>query len=112
METIKVVEKPWGQEMWLAYDNGRYAGKILGIDKGHRLSKQYHEKKHETLFLFDGIAEVEFNDEVIRMEQKDILVVKPKDVHRIKAITDCVFLEFSSPELDDVIRLEDDYERI
>jgi len=108
----KVVEKPWGQELWFAYDNGRYAGKFIGIDAGHRLSKQYHEKKHETLFLFEGEAEVELKDKKVKMKPKDILVIEPGDIHRIKAITDCVFIEVSSPELEDVIRLEDDYNRL
>jgi len=108
---MKIIEKPWGEELWIAYDNKRYAGKILGIDAGYRLSKQYHKKKHETLYLLAGKAKVLHNEDVLYMKPKDILEIKPKEVHRIEAIDDCIFIEFSSPELDDVVRLEDDYNR-
>ena len=110
------VEKPWGREIWLAHDNGRYAGKILEIRKGHRLSLQYHERKHETLYLFEG--KVKFTLENDRgeleeaiMEPGDIRVVRPMRKHRMEAVEDCKFFEVSSPELDDVVRLSDDYNR-
>jgi mannose-6-phosphate isomerase len=109
---MKTVDKPWGQELWIAYDNGRYGGKFIGIDAGKRLSKQYHEKKHETLFLLTGEAEIEMTGETRIYHQKDIIVIPPNVIHRIKAITDCIFIEFSSPELDDRIMLEDDYDRV
>jgi len=108
---MKRIEKPWGEELWIAYENGIYAGKLIGVLAGQKLSKQYHKKKHETLYLLDGESEVLYNDETIYMRAKDILEIKPGDIHRIEAITDCVFIEFSSPELDDVVRIEDDYGR-
>jgi mannose-6-phosphate isomerase len=114
---MKVVEKPWGREIWIAYDNDRYAGKLLEIKAGHRLSLQYHEKKHETLYLLDGkirfiLEDANGNlvDEVI--VPGGIKVVTPGSRHRMEAIRDSRFIEFSSPELDDVVRLEDDYRRI
>ncbi len=113
---MKIVIKPWGREIWIAYNNGRYAGKILEIKAGHRLSLQYHEKKHETLYLLDGkirfLLEDEnghYNDEVI--VHGGLKVIPPGRKHRMEAIQDSRFVEFSSPELDDVIRIEDDYHR-
>jgi len=108
----KIINKPWGQECWVTHENGRYAGKLIGVDAGKRLSKQYHEKKHETLYLLYGKAEVELdNNKLIKMNPKDVLEIKPKQIHRIKAIDTCVFIEFSSPELEDIVRIEDDYGR-
>ena len=114
---MKIVEKPWGRELWVAYDNGRYAGKILEIKAGHRLSLQYHEKKHETLYLVDGKIRFLLEDEDGMIVDEVIIpggvkVVSPGKKHRMEAIKDSRFIEFSSPELDDVVRLEDDYSRI
>lgn len=109
---MKIVDKPWGQELWVSHENGRYAGKILSIDAGKRLSKQYHKFKHETLFLLSGEANILLGDTQNHVTQKDVIEIPPETIHRIEAITDCIFIEFSSPELDDVIRLEDDFLRI
>lgn len=113
---MKIVEKPWGREVWIAYDNDRYAGKILEIKAGHRLSLQYHEVKHETLYLQQGKVRFTLEDdegnlltEVI--QQGGITIVRPGRKHRMEAIRDSVLFEFSSPELTDVVRLEDDYDR-
>ena len=111
------VEKPWGYEVWLAYDNNRYAGKYLFIKKGHRTSKQFHNKKHETIVVIKGKLELELGNRTYIYNQIDNsddmmrIVIEPKMVHRMKGLEDTLLIEFSSPELDDVVRLEDDYNR-
>lgn len=102
--------------MWIAYDNGRYAGKFLDIDRGHRLSLQYHERKHETLYLMTGRVKFALDNEKGELEEKvmepgEVRVVAPGMKHRMEAVEDSRFLEFSSPELEDVVRLSDDYDR-
>lgn len=114
---MKIVDKPWGREIWIAYDNNRYAGKVLEIKAGHRLSLQFHTHKHETLYLLDGkIRFVLENEAGILVDEViipgGIKVVPPGRKHRMEAIADSRFIEFSSPELDDVVRLEDDYNRV
>ncbi len=114
---MKIVEKPWGREVWIAYDNGRYAGKLLEIKAGHRLSYQYHEVKHETLYLLDGKIRFLTEDEHGNVENEVMVpggmkVVPPGMKHRMEAIKDSRFVEFSSPELTDVVRLSDDYHRL
>ncbi|MBN1355597.1 cupin [bacterium] len=114
---MKTVEKPWGREIWIAYDNGRYAGKLLEIRAGHRLSLQYHQKKHETLYLLDGKIRFLLEDDSGNLVDEVIVpggikIVPPGSKHRMEAIRDSRFIEFSSPELDDVVRIEDDYSRI
>lgn len=114
---MKIIEKPWGREIWIAYDNGRYAGKILEIKQGERLSLQYHEKKHETLYLLEGKVRFSLEDESGNLQTEviqhgGVKTVQPGRKHRMEAIRDSILVEFSSPELTDVVRLEDDYHRI
>jgi len=108
------VAKPWGHELVFA-ENERYAGKILHLEGGHCLSLQYHERKDETLFVLEG--EVSLSVEV-NGEMKEILLrrgesyrVRPGVRHRLRAESSCDLVEVSTPELDDVVRLEDAYGR-
>jgi mannose-6-phosphate isomerase-like protein (cupin superfamily) len=110
---VKTVVKPWGRELWIAY-NARYAGKFIYIKKGESLSKQYHVNKHETLYILYGKAVLLLGEKskiITHTDKNRTYIVPPGTTHRIKALTECVFVEFSSPELDDVIRLEDNYGR-
>lgn len=106
----KIVEKPWGREVWYAH-NDRYAGKILEVRAGHLLSLQKHRVKHETLFLHAGRMRFTFGDDVFEWTPGEAIEIPPGTVHRMEAIEDSVILEVSTPELDDVIRLEDRYGR-
>ncbi|MGB3976401.1 MAG: cupin domain-containing protein [bacterium] len=113
---MKIVGKPWGREIWIAYDNDRYAGKILEIKQGHRLSLQYHQQKHETLYLLEGKVRFTLEDESGNLQTEviqhgGVKVVPPGRKHRMEAIRDSILVEFSSPELTDVVRLDDDYSR-
>jgi|YNPBryBLVA2012_1023415.scaffolds.fasta_scaffold00013_49 mannose-6-phosphate isomerase len=108
---VKVVKKPWGEERWIAVTD-RYVGKLLIIKKGHRLSKQYHRVKHETLYTDQGRYLLEFNGKNYVMNPGDAVVVKPGSVHRMYAkFGDVRIIEVSTTELDDVVRLDDDYGR-
>lgn len=106
----KIVDKPWGREIWYAHEE-KYAGKILEVTQGHSLSLQKHERKHETMYLQSGRALYHLNGVDFEMTPGDCLTVRPGDVHRLTALEDLVMLEVSTPELDDVIRLEDNYGR-
>jgi len=113
--SVTRVEKPWGYELhWAKTD--RYVGKILHIKAGHALSLQYHNQKDETIFLHAGrmLFEIGAVDGTLtrrEMVPGDSVHVTPKTVHRMTAIEDCDVLEASTPELDDVVRLEDRYGR-
>ena len=108
------VEKPWGYELHWA-KTGRYVGKVLHVTAGHALSLQYHNHKEETILLWAGrlLFEIERNGSLARLEMTpgDRIHVAPKTVHRMTAIEDCDIFEVSTPELDDVVRLEDRYGR-
>ena len=117
--TVKIsgparVDKPWGYELIWAHTD-RYVGKILHVRKGESLSYQYHEVKDETIYLFHGAMELEIGDEKgrqsYRLKPGDCFHISPGTRHRMIALEDCDVLEVSTPELDDVVRLEDRYGR-
>lgn len=109
------VEKPWGHEdIWA--ETERYAGKILHIRKGARLSLQLHRHKDETIRVLRGRLELWLEDEAGELgssilEPGDTRRIPPGCRHRMGALEDCDLIEVSSPELDDVVRFEDDYGR-
>lgn len=109
------VEKPWGYELIWA-DAPAYAGKVLVVREGHALSLQYHERKDETLHLLRGRVRLwigESPDELreVPLEQGDSIRLAAGTLHRLEAVTDVEMLEASTPELEDVVRVEDRYGR-
>ena len=115
MNSKKIVKKPWGKEVWLEL-NEKYCYKIIYINKGHRTSYQYHIKKLETNYLIEGEAEIWLeNDEGIIdkfiMKKDQHFTVLPSRKHRVIALTDIILQEVSTPEIDDVVRIQDDAER-
>ena len=112
---VQRVEKPWGHELiWANTD--RYVGKILHVKAGHALSLQYHERKDETIHLLRGRMKffagpsVDALEEIL-LEEGDSFRVVPGTIHRMEAVTDVDILEASTPDLTDVVRLEDRYGR-
>ncbi|MGQ0816259.1 MAG: cupin domain-containing protein [Gemmatimonadota bacterium] len=110
------VQKPWGHELIWAHTN-RYIGKILHVEAGHSLSLQYHERKDETIYLLRG--QLRFFVGIIKDDLREVALregesyhIPPGTVHRMEAVTDVDILEASTPDLDDVVRLEDRYGRI
>ncbi len=113
---MKRVEKPWGYELIWAHTE-RYVGKILHIAKGQSLSLQYHMNKDETILLQSGRMRFEhFRDgeppTATELKPGDSFHITPLLRHRMVAIEDCDVLEVSTPELEDVVRLEDRYGRV
>ena len=114
-QDIKRVEKPWGHELIWAM-TGDYVGKILHIKKGYALSLQYHREKDETIFVQSGRMRFEHFREGEEPQATELLAgdayhITPGLRHRMVALEDCDVLEASTPELDDVVRLEDRYGR-
>lgn len=115
MNTVKFIKKPWGhEEIWAHTD--KYVGKILFIEAGKRLSLQYHNLKEETILVKDGKLLLEAGSSKDSLDQivlnpGQTYHIPPKLVHRMSAINDTFVVEVSTPELDDVVRIEDDYGR-
>ncbi|HEY3353443.1 MAG TPA: cupin domain-containing protein [Polyangia bacterium] len=112
---MRKVDKPWGYELIWA-ETASYVGKVIHINKGERLSLQYHRQKEETLFLQSGLMQLEH---FLEDQPRQTAVMKPGDSfhvppglrHRMIAVEDCDVFEVSTPFLDDVVRLEDRYGR-
>jgi mannose-6-phosphate isomerase-like protein (cupin superfamily) len=130
-----LVKKHWGHETWLSND-GRYALKRILFLGGHRTSLQVHQFKHETNHVISGTGKLYYSEDVFDinkflengMTSKEVeeyektlsvldlepgvtFIMHPGQVHRVVALTDLEFIEASSPELDDVFRLQDDQGR-
>lgn len=113
--TVRRVDKPWGHELIWAHTE-RYAGKVIVIEAGRRLSLQVHEQKDESLYVMSGRLRLHLEDDVGAMRSIDLGPGDHAHVpvgrrHRFEALERVSLIEVSTPELDDVIRLEDDFGR-
>jgi mannose-6-phosphate isomerase-like protein (cupin superfamily) len=109
------LDKPWGFELRFAITE-RYLGKLIHVNRGEALSLQYHEAKDETLLMTKGSMDLELGDAdgkgvTYRLAVGDCIRILPGRHHRMVAVEDCEFFEVSSPEINDVVRLEDRYGR-
>jgi mannose-6-phosphate isomerase len=112
---MQIVDKPWGREIWIAHTDN-YAMKIIEINVGTRPSLQYHNKKHEHIYIDAGLVrfELEQDDGTMRTDELgpgNVVEVRPGRKHRVTALVATRLLEVSTPQLDDVVRIEDDYGR-
>jgi mannose-6-phosphate isomerase len=113
---VKKVEKPWGYELiWALTDI--YVGKVLFVKAGHSLSLQFHQEKDESWLVQSGRAKLELGEAGESVLKEEVIAAgaafhyAPGTVHRVTAIEDTTILEVSTPQLDDVVRLEDAYGR-
>ena len=110
------VEKPWGYELIFVVTD-RYAGKLIVVKAGESLSLQFHNVKDEAWYVLEGRAELELGAPGERILTSEVVGpgasfrFRPGTVHRVRALEDTTILEVSTPELDDVVRLEDRYGR-
>jgi mannose-6-phosphate isomerase len=112
---MKVIEKPWGREEIIEI-NDRYMMKRLTMFKGHRCSLQYHKIKHETIYVLSGALRIYTGDSKENLTSRvfsagETIALAPGVIHRMEGVEDSVYLEASTPENDDVVRLVDDYNR-
>jgi len=111
----KKILKPWGYEI-LIEKNKKYMLKKLFMKKGHRCSLQFHQNKIETIYVVSGNLKIIYGKDKNNLSYKifkpnSTITIKPKIVHRMQAKSDCLYLEASTPEMTDVVRLSDDYKR-
>ena len=112
---VKRIDKPWGYEIIFALSE-KYCGKLIFVRAGEQLSLQFHRVKDETIYVHSGRIELEIGDPGGTLDAEVIgpghaFRLKPGVVHRWRALEDSIVLEASTPELDDVVRLEDRYGR-
>jgi mannose-6-phosphate isomerase len=112
---VKRIDKPWGYEIIFALSE-KYCGKLIFVRAGEQLSLQFHRVKDETIYVHSGRVELEIGDPGGTLDAEVVgpghaFRLKPGVVHRWRALEDSIVLEASTPELDDVVRLEDRYGR-
>ena len=108
-------EKPWGSEEVIEI-NDRYMMKKLTMHKGQRCSLQFHNHKKETIYILSGKLRIYVGDTMDHLTDRifgphEFITLQPGVIHRMEGVEDCVYLESSTPEIDDVVRLSDDYNR-
>ena len=132
LENHKKVSKPWGYELWIVWLKDYHVLKKIFLKKNCKTSLQFHKEKFETNYIYKGKAKIVNNfhleknnhqtenkinyNNLLEKYSSDIIApysftVKPHEVHRIISIEDCTSYEVSTPQLDDVIRLQDDADR-
>lgn len=112
---MQIIDKPWGKEEVVEI-NDRYMMKKLTMLKGHRCSLQYHNVKQETIYVISGKLRIISGSNQENLDSKvyeadEYITLKPGVIHRMEGVEDAIYLEASTPEMDDVVRLSDDYER-
>lgn len=115
LSEAKYIEKPWGHEEILEH-NDQYVMKLLCVKKTHSLSLQYHEVKKETIYVASGSLILTWGKNQDSLKQKnvstgDFITLEPFTLHRLEALEDSVCVEASTPQLNDVVRIEDRYKR-
>jgi len=112
---MKIIEKPWGREEVVEVNN-KYMVKKLTMFTGHRCSLQYHNIKKETIYVLSGVLKITQGVSQSELEEKlyragDTVTILPGIIHRMEGVEESIYLEASTPEMDDVVRLDDDYHR-
>lgn len=112
---MKIIDKPWGKEELLEI-NDHYMVKKLTMWKGHRCSLQYHNQKKETIYVLSGQLKIHSGPSENELTVKiygpnDTITLLPGTIHRMEGVEDCVYLEASTPQMEDVVRIQDDYNR-
>ena len=112
---MKIIQKPWGQEELIEV-NENYMLKKLTMKKGHRCSLQYHNHKKETIYvlhgklkIFTGLSKEKLTSKIYNAN--DTITLMPGTIHRMEGLEESTYLEASTPHIEDVVRIEDDYNR-
>ena len=113
---MQIIEKPWGKEEVIEI-NEKYMMKKLTMWKGHRCSLQFHNHKKETIYVLSGKLRIVSGPNQNNLKEKiylagDSITISPGTVHRMEGVEDSVYLEASTAEMNDVVRLVDDYDRV
>jgi mannose-6-phosphate isomerase-like protein (cupin superfamily) len=112
---MKIIDKPWGKEELLEI-NDHYMVKKLTMWKGHRCSLQYHKQKKETIYVLSGQLKIYSGSSENELAVKiygpnETITLLPGTIHRMEGLEDCVYLEASTSQMEDVVRIQDDYNR-
>lgn len=103
---MKEILKDWGKELWIA-EEAEYGGKILIIRKNKSTSQHYHKDKKETIYCFKGQVDIILTDRTVTLKEGEDITFFPKTIHRIVGRMDSVLFEVSTPQLADIVRIQE-----
>jgi len=104
---LKEVLKDWGKELWIAQEK-EYGGKILIVKENHNTSQHFHKDKKETIYCFKGQVDIILSDRIITLKEGEDITLVPRTVHRIIGKKNSILFEVSTPQLEDVVRINED----
>ncbi len=104
---MKEILKKWGKELWIAQER-EYGGKILIIKQNHNTSQHFHKDKKETIYCFKGQVDIILSDRIVTLKEGEDITLLPSTVHRIIGKENSILFEVSTPQLEDVVRLNED----
>jgi quercetin dioxygenase-like cupin family protein len=104
---LKEILKDWGKELWIA-EEAEYGGKILIIKENKSTSQHYHKDKKETIYCFRGLVDIILTDKTVTLKEGSDITLFPKTMHRIVGKKDSILFEVSTPQLADIVRVEED----
>jgi quercetin dioxygenase-like cupin family protein len=107
---LKEILKDWGKELWIA-EEAEYGGKILIIRENKSTSQHYHKDKKETIYCFKGSVDLVLTDKIVTLREGEDITLLPKTIHRIIGKKDSILFEVSTPQLADVVRLQENQKR-
>jgi len=103
---VKQILKNWGKELWIA-EEAEYGGKILIIKENGSTSQHYHKDKKETIYCFKGLVDIILNDGIVTLKEGNDITLLPKTMHSIVGKKDSILFEVSTPQLADVVRVQE-----
>jgi quercetin dioxygenase-like cupin family protein len=103
---VKEILKNWGKELWIA-EEAEYGGKILIIKENNSTSQHYHKDKKETIYCFKGLVDIILTDRIVTLKEGGDITLFPKTIHSIVGKKDSVLFEVSTPQLADVVRVQE-----
>jgi len=108
---LKEILKDWGKELWIA-EEAEYGGKILIIRENKSTSQHYHKDKKETIYCFKGLVDIILTDKTITLKEGEDTTLFPKTIHTIIGKKDSILFEVSTPQLADIVRLQENPKKI
>jgi D-lyxose ketol-isomerase len=103
---LKEILKDWGKELWIA-EEAEYGGKILIIRENKSTSQHYHKDKKETIYCFKGLVDIVLTDRIVTLKEGEDVTLFPKTIHSIIGKKDSILFEVSTPQLADIVRIQE-----
>jgi len=107
---LKEILKDWGKELWIA-EEAEYGGKILIIKENKSTSQHFHKNKKETIYCFKGLVDIILTDRIVTLKEGNDITLVPNTIHTIVGKKDSILFEVSTPQLADIVRIQENLKK-